>query len=159
DQQITWLVNELRDAPVDKALIVSAHHPAYSFDTEHSGSVYMHETLDKAFAQAGRTADVVLAGHVHNYQRFTRAVNERQLPYIVAGAGGYWHLHYVAKQADNTDLPLPYTLPGSDVTLESFCDDRHGFMCLTITPQSLHGDYFAVARPHESWRAPATLVD
>ena len=159
DQQLAWFVNELRAAPADKALVVAAHHPCFSADIEHSGSVYMRETLDKAFAQAGRMAEVVCAGHVHNYQRFTRAVNGWQVPYIVAGAGGYWHLHYVAKQADGSDLPLPYTLPSGDVTLESFCDNRHGFMHLTIAPGFLRGEYFAVARPHESWRAPATFTD
>src|SRR5262249_50347922 len=159
DQQLAWFANELRAAPADKALIVAAHHPCYSADTEHSGSIYMQETLDKAFDDAGRMADIVLAGHVHNYQRFTRTANRRQVPYIVAGAGGYWHLHYVAKQPDGSHLPLPYSLPGGDVTLESFCDNRHGFMRLRTAPQFLRGDYFALARPQEPWRAPAILID
>jgi len=159
DQQIAWFMNELRTAPEDKALIVSAHHPAYSADTEHSGSLYIQETLDQAFAQAGRAADLVFAGHVHNYQRFTRATGGRQIPYIVAGAGGYWNLHYVAKQPDGSPLKLPYALPGGDTTLESYCDSRHGFLRLTVTPQYVRGDYFAVSRPHEAWRAPAKQID
>ncbi len=55
------------------------------------GSRPTHDALDAAFAKAGRWADIVLAGHVHDYQRFTRKVasNGRQIPYLVAGAGGY----------------------------------------------------------------------
>jgi phosphoribosylcarboxyaminoimidazole (NCAIR) mutase len=44
-----------------------------------------------------------MTGHVHNYQRFTRPLNGRDVPYIVAGAGGYWHLHTMAH--DTTGAP------------------------------------------------------
>ena len=45
--------------------------------------------MDRAFKTANRTADLVLSGHVHNYQRFMRKVGRKLVPYIVAGAGGY----------------------------------------------------------------------
>jgi len=157
--QVSWFVNELKTAPQDKALMVAVHHPAYSGDTNHSGSKYIQEVLDGAFSEAGRIADLVCAGHVHNYQRFTRAVNGRHLPYIVAGAGGYWHLHYIAKLPDGSPLQTPYALPDSDVTLENACDNRHGFMRMMVTPQYIVGEYWVVSRPQESWRQPAQRID
>ncbi|HEU5488361.1 MAG TPA: metallophosphoesterase, partial [Candidatus Nitrosotalea sp.] len=88
DTQIKWFKDELSNAPKDKALIVTVHHPAYSADTYHSGSKVIEETLDNAFSESGRFADVILTGHVHNYQRFTRTVANRDIPYLVVGAGG-----------------------------------------------------------------------
>jgi hypothetical protein len=39
---------------------------------------------------------MVLAGHVHNYQRLTKVLaGGGQLPHLVAGAGGYHNLHHV----------------------------------------------------------------
>ncbi len=159
DEQVTWFVNELRAAPQDKALIVTVHHPAYSADTYHSGSQHIQQTLDHAFQQSGRLPDAIFTGHVHNYQRFTRAVDGRHLPYVVAGSGGYWHLHYMAKE-NGQPLPIPYQMPDSqDVTLENACDNRHGFMRVMVTPQYLTGEFWSVPRPQESWRDPATRID
>ncbi len=158
-EQIAWFVNELRDAPQDKALLVAVHHPPYSADSFHSGSKYIHETLDSAFNESGRLPDAVFAGHVHNYQRFTRPTAGRHIPYIVAGAGGYWHLHYLAKQSDGSPLVTPYKMPDSELTLEQACDDRHGFMRVMVTPKYLVGEYWTVPRPQESWRAPAQRID
>jgi len=157
--QVSWFVNELKTAPQDKALIVAVHHPAYSGDTNHSGSKYVQEVLDGAFSEAGRMADMVWAGHVHNYQRFTRAVNGRHLPYLIAGAGGYWHLHYLAKLPDGSPVVTPYAIPDSDVTLESASDDRHGFLRLMVTPRFIVGEYWAVSRPQESWRQAPLRID
>ncbi len=83
---------QLGSAPIDKALIVAVHHPAYSLDNFTSGSVAIKDNLENAFNKSGRMADMVLSGHVHNYQRFTYEANGHQVPYIVAGAGGYPNL-------------------------------------------------------------------
>jgi 3',5'-cyclic AMP phosphodiesterase CpdA len=162
DDQIAWLHSELASVPADVALLVTMHHPIYSMDQFHGGSAYMGGLLDAAVAASGRTPDAVLTGHVHNYQRFTRAMEGRELPYIVSGAGGYWHLHYMAK--DDQGLPLPqgspWPVPGTDVILENYCEDRHGFLRLTASRTALHGEYVSVPHSHESWRnGPVTTVD
>lgn len=159
NKQITWLASELTDAPTDKALIVALHHPIYSLDVMHSGSQYMAGILENAITQTGRWPDMVLTGHVHNYQRFTRQVAGRAIPYIVAGAGGYWHLHAMAKDAQNQALPTPYPVASTDVTLESYCANRHGYLLMEATPTTLKGSYYTVPRPQESWSAPASLLD
>lgn len=157
--QLAWFVSELRAAPTDKALLVAVHHPAYSADMHHSGSSHIVKALDDSYQQSGRFPDAVFMGHVHNYQRFTREVAGRHIPYIVAGGGGYWHLHYMAHAPDGNKLSVPYKMPDADVTLESYCDDRHGFMRLMITSTQLSGEYFGCPRPQESWRGQADQVD
>jgi len=57
-------------------------------------------------------------------------------------------------------LPTPRPVPGHDVTLESYYDDRHGVQRLEVSPRAIGGRYVSVPRPHESWRAgPVTVVD
>jgi hypothetical protein len=93
DGQLEFLIEELkrlkpeRDAGA-RAVIVACHHPARSVG-EHPGSEGLSEDLDKAFKESGLWPDAVLSGHAHLYQRFTRKVEEREIPYVVAGAGGF----------------------------------------------------------------------
>jgi hypothetical protein len=155
DDQIAWLRSELADAPEDAALIVAMHHPIYSAESVHSGSAYLGEVLEGAVAQSGRVPDLVLAGHVHNYQRFVRTWHDRQVPFIVAGAGGYWHLHPIMKSAQQTPWQA---LP--DVTLETYKKDRHGYLRLTVTSGAITGEYVTVPRPQESWsEGPVEVFD
>lgn len=158
--QAEWLVGELRDAPADRALAVALHHPPYSADAHHGGSAPMGSLLDTAFAQAARLPDLVLSGHVHSYQRFTRTVQSRDIPYLVVGAGGYWHLHNMAHTADGSPIQPPWPVPGTDVVLEAFAADRHGFCRLAVTKEAVTGEYVTVPRPHESWsNGPVRVVD
>jgi hypothetical protein len=167
EPQISWFVNELKNAGAEraatgKAVIVSLHYPAYSVDMDHGSSGAMQQFLDQAFASANVYPDIVLSGHVHNYQRFSRKLsNGNTLPYIVAGAGGYWNLHKVETKAKPVTVPNSTFFP--DVILENFCDDRFGFLRITVEnnagARTLKGEYFTVPRPQESWSAPAVLFD
>ncbi|GER91071.1 hypothetical protein KDW_52330 [Dictyobacter vulcani] len=160
--QIDWFHQELDQAPKDKALIIATHHPIYSADTHHAGSQYMEGVLDTAMQTTGRIPDLVLTAHVHNYQRFTRQYNDKFITYLVAGAGGYWHLHSMLSSITNPPTPIefPYALPDRpDVSIHSFSDDRHGYLKMTATPQEILGEYYTVPRSQESWKAPAVLFD
>jgi hypothetical protein len=158
DDQAAWLQAELAAAPQDAAVIVAMHHPIFSASAHHSGSSDLGQVLDAAIAGAGRAPDLVVCGHVHNYQRFTRVHEGRQIPYVVAGAGGYWHLHSV--KVDGKHPPQPWPVPGRDLTLERYCTKRHGFLRLTAAPGQLHGQYVTVPRPHESWEdGPVEVFD
>ena len=158
--QIDWFHAELAAAPTDRALLVALHHPVYSADAHHGGSESMGRALDEAIAAAGRVPDAVLTAHVHNYQRFTRTIQERAVPYLVAGAGGYWHLHYMAKDENGHDLQVPWQTPDQDVLLDAYSDDRHGYLRLSVTATTLAGEYVTVPRSHESWRhGPVNVVD
>jgi acid phosphatase type 7 len=93
-QQQQWLTNEFQQAPQDKALIVALHHPIYSFDDHHSGSPGMADVVQHAINDSRRVPNMVLAAHVHNYQRIERSITgDTATPFIVAGNGGYYHLH------------------------------------------------------------------
>jgi len=141
--QIAWLHSELSNAPANKLLIVSMHHPIYSAETFHSGSVYLHNVLDDAVSQSGRWPDAVFTAHVHNYQRFTRSWNGRSVPFIVAGAGGYHNLHTMDPSVRSQTPPIP--MPGPDtVTLDKFCDDQWGYLRMEASAGTLKGDYFTV---------------
>jgi acid phosphatase type 7 len=142
--QIAWLHAELTSAPQNKALIVAMHHPIYSADTFHSGSAYMSTVLDQAIQATGRVPDAVFAGHVHNYQRFTRSLQGRAVPYIVAGGGGYWNLHQVIK-VQGQPIQTPYPVPNEDVVLESYNDTSHGYLLIEVDSQTIKGQYFAVS--------------
>jgi len=137
DQQ-EWLVQELQGAPAGRALIVALHHPPYSSDAFHGGSEQMGQVLDEAFAAAGRHPDLVLSGHVHNYQRFSRTLADRKLPYVVCGASGYHNLHAMAHEA------VPGLQVKPDCVLEQFDAKQWGFLRLTVTPSQIDGEYIGV---------------
>lgn len=144
-QQIERLTNELKNAAPDKPLILGLHHPPYSVDAHHGGSEHMVEILHKAFDDAGRAPDLILSGHVHDYQRFTRTIDGKQVPYIVTGNGGYHNLHRLAKDA------TPGEELADGVTFEYGDDRRYGFLKLTITGETGTGEYIAVT--------PGTMPD
>lgn len=115
-QQLSWLIDQLKQAPRDKWLIVAVHHPCFSLDDFHGGYPEILSALDSAFAKAGRNPDAVLSGHVHNYQRFARNMGGVSVPYIVAGNGGFantlkaFHKMQTGLQLDH--LPLQTSLRG-----------------------------------------------
>ncbi|HVA90126.1 MAG TPA: metallophosphoesterase [Chloroflexota bacterium] len=152
DAQIAWLQDELTGAPRDRFLLVAMHHPIYSLDDYYSGSATMHGILNDAVARSGRTPDAVFAGHVHNYQRFTRVWNGRNVPFVVAGGGGYHNLHKIAPGVAIGSQPSP----ADQVTYEAGNDQLFGYLRLEVTPTTLTGAYFAVpgfVDPH----APPTV--
>ena len=155
--QADWFVRQLQSAPKNRALIVALHHPPYSADDHHGGSAAMATLLDTAFGAANRWPDLVLTGHVHNYQRFTRQTPAGQVPYVVAGAGGYFHLHSMAPIIWSAQLPLKTPING--ITLDNFCASHHGFMKITVTKDSIAAQYLAVPRPHEGWHDDVKVCD
>jgi hypothetical protein len=144
--QIQWLVDELKAAPKGKALIVAVHHPLYSAYGAHPGSQHLQGVLDSACTKAGRIPHLILSGHVHNYQRFTGQLSTKQLPCIVAGAGGYnARLHTLANIFHKTKLPI--AMKGSGGVLENFCDANHGYLRIQVTATMIQCDYYAVPNP------------
>jgi hypothetical protein len=158
DNQIAWLESELAEAPKDKALLLAMHNPVYSADGYHHGSLYLTRVLDGVIERTGRIPDAFLTGHVHNYQRFTRTWKDREIPYLVVGTGGYWQL-YALPKVDGEKIKTPLAIPNTDVTLENYCDDRHGYLRLEISEQTLTANFLSVPRPQEAWSAPAVVQD
>jgi hypothetical protein len=143
--QVDWLTSELRTAPADRPLIVTLHHPPYSVDAHHGGSKKMGEALDGAFGRAGRWPELVLAGHVHDFQCFTRKTAEKTVRYVVIGNSGYHNLHQFAADAKaGMDL-------GGGVTFEYGDAKSYGFLVLTIAAGKISGEYVGVT--------PGTMPD
>lgn len=158
-QQEDWFVNELKEADRNKAILVCLHHPVVSADKFHSGSPTMKELLDRAVQAAGQHPDVVFTAHVHNYQRFTRTEGQRHHAYIVAGAGGYHHLHAVA-DFNGAKVTAPFRdLNQPEFVLESYVDDTHGFMRVEIEGDLITCRYFAVPRAQDAPNLPARVAD
>jgi len=122
----------------------------------------MKSLIETAALAAGRHPDMVLAGHVHMYERFTKTLDGGGVvPYIVAGAGGYHNLHKTPK-VDGQKLQTPTRFvdkEGEAVTLEKYCDDRWGFMRLEVTDSLITGRYFTVPNADEPSSMPSELLD
>jgi hypothetical protein len=160
--QTDWLENELRTLATDVPLLVALHDPIYSADDHHGGSTQMKQLLETAATAAGRHPDMVLGGHVHNYQRLTKAMNNgAQAPYLVTGAGGYFNLHNIMK-VNNQNMIPPVTFndeQGDPVILERYSADHHGFLNMQITDTLITGRYYTVPRPHEPYTKGNQLLD
>jgi len=161
--QTDWLVSQLRTLPKTRPLVLTMHHPIYSADDHHSGSTYIKDMLTNAVkAAGGREPDLVIGGHVHNYQRFTRPLSRQaQGPYLVTGAGGYHNLHHVMKVNGQHIVPpaVFHDKEGEAVTLERYCDDRFGFLRMEITDRLIKGRYYTVPRPQEPYSKGNQLFD
>lgn len=138
ESQSEWLSAELGAAATDRPLIVAVHHPPYSVDSMHGGSAYLGEVLDNAFEESGRTPELVLCGHVHDYQRFSRRWGEKTIAYVVVGNSGYHNLHQLAKDA------TPGEEVANGVSFEYGDAKEYGFLKLTIGAGKIAGSYSGV---------------
>ncbi len=131
--QQQWVTNEFATADPHLPLILALHHPIYSFDVYHSGSSKMADVLENAIRDTGRVPNLVLAGHVHDYQRIERTIApNKPTPFVVCGNGGYHNLHKLhsgpGDVAGDTGAVLKYGV-----------DDAWGFMTLTIDGTNISG--------------------
>lgn len=137
--QQQWLTNEFATAPEDKAFLVALHHPIYSFDAYHSGSPRMADALQQAINDSRRVPNMVLTGHVHDYQRFERKlVSSSPTPFLVIGHGGYYNLHALTAQPGTTDSDTGATLVAGN-------DQQHGYSILTVDANTVSGTMNLVA--------------
>lgn len=164
-KQREWFINELKNAGLEqdeKAILIAVHQSPFSADTNHGSSLYMIDFLESAYQEAGVIPDMVFSGHVHNYQRFHKTYeNEKVVPYIVAGAGGYAILHSIA-QINNPQVSGDHEYFDS-VKLDNFCEDKHGFMKLNLKRSAhglkVRGDYFVVSKIESSEELKTSLFD
>jgi hypothetical protein len=158
--QQQWLTNEFATAPKNKSLILCLHHPIYSFDDHHSGSPAMADVVQHAINDSRRMPNIVLTGHVHDYQRIERAVIEGvSSPFIVAGNGGYYHLHSFHRGVENG------TVDDSNGAKLVFGDEHmHGYLTLSVDKDNISGTYTAidkagaVHRDADSFEYPAKTI-
>ena len=148
--QVAWLKQELQSAPENLALILALHHPLYSAYGPHPGSQYLKSTVEGVVQAANRVPDLILSGHVHNYQRFTGVIAGVDVPCIVAGAGGYnQKLHMLSRKMFDPKATKPYQMPGDPATLDKFNDFQHGYLTVDIqqNKKQITCSYIAVDDP------------
>jgi acid phosphatase type 7 len=151
DTQRQWFISELQAADKSLPIILAIHHPIYSAYGSHPGSTRLKSFLDDCCTRAKRAPDVVLTGHVHDYQRFSAPLyDKKNVPFIVAGAGGYkQRLHVLGKvfQDAKAANKFPIQIQGEPEMLENFNDSDHGYLRITVTKKDITLDYVTVPDP------------
>jgi hypothetical protein len=125
-------------------LILAHHHPAFTAGSKHGWSIAMQAEIDAICQKAGIWPHAVLSAHAHNYQRFTRARGDTQIPYIIAGNGGHGIAHLTRRHAVPLRVPAQIQAPSEThdgVTLESYDDQDYGYLRLVVTETQLRIEY------------------
>jgi hypothetical protein len=156
--QKNFLIAQLQQAATDRkngfqgAVILAVHHPPFTGSTQHSPSPQMLSDIDDACTKGGVTPDAIFSGHAHMYERYTRylTVNGvlRQIPYVVAGTGGFYNLSGLKHGA----APAPRTPvdssdgdgKGNRLTLENYLATNFGFLRITVSPALFSCEFVGV---------------
>jgi hypothetical protein len=148
--QLQFLQSQLAAAATQRAqqgadpfaLVLAVHHPPFTVSKSHSPSPAMLAQIDAACVAAKIWPDIVISGHAHLYERYTRVMKAdgRQIPYVVAGNGGYLNFSDPRKGKNGVN-PQP-GIPGNDakgnvLTLNVFNNTLHGFLRLTVDKKTI----------------------
>ena len=151
--QLNFLNQQLAAAKTERAqgqgraLIIATHHPPFTGSPFHIPSPDMLQMIDQACAAAGIWPDLHLSGHSHLYERYTRTVNGKQIPYMVAGMGGFYNLPGLkaGKKPVVPTTPASGTdASGNPLTIEMYDDSNFGFMRMTVSAASIVGEFVTV---------------
>ena len=90
-------------------------------------------TSRNAIRDTGRVPNLVLSGHVHDYQRIEQDIApDGPTPFIISGNGGYHNLHAVHSEPGDKAL-------NTGAVLQYASSKRWGFLTLTIDHQTIPG--------------------
>ena len=84
---------------------------------------------------AGVWPHALFSGHSHNYQRYTRTVNNYSIPYLVAGCGGHSPLSPM-----RATYRTPYKID-STLTLESYDDTDYGYLRVVVNATTMRVEF------------------
>jgi hypothetical protein len=151
--QLTFLLQQLKTAAQQRqggdkrALIIAVHHPPFTGSENHVPSSNLLADLDSVCKTANILPDIVLSGHAHLYERYTRYVGDNQIPFVVAGMGGYFNLSGFKKTKSGTKPKPPVITKdpqGNKLTLEQYNDQDFGYLVLTVSPTTLNCTFVSV---------------
>lgn len=157
--QLLWFKQELASAPQNRSLILALHHPIYSAYGHHPGSQYLKSIIEESVQESNRVPNLILTGHVHDYQRFSGNINGNDVVTIVAGAGGYNHKLHTLSRKMFDPKGVPYKFDDGPETLDSFNDWQHGYLILDVRPDKILGSYIAVDDPQSGDTVPTKSAD
>lgn len=132
---LTAALQRIKSENFSGAIIIAMHHPPFSGGTDHGGSPGMLADIDRACETAGVWPHAVFSGHAHNYQRYTRTVQNMSIPFIVAGCGGHAPLSYM-----RATLRTPYRIDDT-LTLNSYDDTDFGYLRVIVNPTTMRIEY------------------
>jgi hypothetical protein len=151
--QLTFLNQQLAAAKTERsngqwrALVIATHHPPFTGSPEHVPSPSMLKQIDQACTAAGIQPDLYLSGHAHLYERYTRTVGGKQIPFVVAGMGGYYNLPGLKPGKHTTPPKTPQSgtdASGNPLRLEVYNDNTFGFMRMTVSTTQITGQFVTV---------------
>lgn len=106
--------------------------------------------IDAACKAAGVGPDVLISGHSHTYQRYTRSVTiagkQLQVPYVVVGCGGH------------ADQPVGATGQTTGDHKFENAAQGYGYLNVTADPKRVSIDFHLVLGPHGLAPAGAARV-
>jgi Calcineurin-like phosphoesterase len=147
DIQLNYLKAALTRVQQQKftgAVILAVHHPPYTFG-KHIESIVMLKEIDAICEKVGVWPHAVFSGHAHNYQRYTRTLGKRQIPYIVCGNGGHPPLQKLSVDTTlRTPIPMPaFTQPErkDSVTLDNYDFNSFGYLRVIVDTTQLRIEY------------------
>ena len=151
--QLTFLQQQLKTAATQRAagdtraLVIAVHHPPFTGSSDHAPSPTMLKQIDAACTQAKILPDLVLSGHAHLYERYTRFIGQNQIPFIVAGCGGYFNLSGFKKGRGGVK-PSPPVMgtdaSGNKLRLDNFNDSTFGYLRMTVSSTQLQSQFLGV---------------
>lgn len=148
-RQHAWIADQIAQLPAEtKFVFVSLHHPpvADGIENNHSHDVRPNEhelaVLLEKQAAGSPAKFIVVAGHIHNYERFL----EGKVTYLVSGGGG-------AK-------PVPVARTAADLYQDSSFPNYH-YVKFTCEQHQLSARMFRVQDPeadHPVWTLKDTFA-
>jgi len=163
--QLTFLEQQLKTAVQERAsgnrraLIIAVHHPPFTGSEDHAPSPTMLAQIDSACQQAGILPDLVFSGHAHLYERYTRFMGSTQIPFIVAGTGGYFNLSGFKKTSSGALPKLPFMgtdAKGNKLRLDAINENNFGFMRVSVSASAVTGQFLGV---NVTTKGVPTLLD
>jgi hypothetical protein len=147
--QLDWLgqtLSSIGAANQKKALIFATHHPPYS-QSAHIGSAAMSQSIDALCTKTGVYPDLFLSAHSHNYQRHTRRMGGKQIPYIIAGTGGMPPQPVTPATGQPVDPTVTY-----DASLSSL-----GYLLVTASAKQMTAQFWQLGTQYTTPFDPLTI--
>jgi hypothetical protein len=152
--QLTYLraaLTRLKAANYPGAILLAHHHPPYTL-AKHGWSIDMQTAIDTVCTEVGLWPHADLAGHAHNYQRFTRHRDDNtEIPYIVCGNGGH-NVERLSK-TNGTVIRAPQIVQEASkdeqlasplrdqVVFENYDDGDYGYLRVVVDQNQLRIEY------------------
>ncbi len=110
----------------------------------------MGHVLAHAINASKRIPNLVVAAHVHTYQRIEKYINKGSVtPFVVAGMGGYPNLHQIT-------VPNGFTDPSTKAKLMFGNDTSHGYVTIAVDNNTFSG---SVTLIDDATGKPTTKAD